>query len=427
MNIRSAPGDEGARIKHWTSAVSIEEGEKLTKRYAEVLGEILDSAMMMVEDVETKAVTADLPTMTAEKSKRVPTFREPDDEDSLTPEVQPHIYRTLIKETVRETIEQLIQSGELIRPRRGSDATEIPGVEGFDFGKSYSGSHHDFGKSYTSSHHDFGKSRQGSYTETFSYEAMSSTLRQLWSPLLDIPVGKIYDDDSFFALGGDSILAMELAKSTRDVGLSLTVADIFGSPTFSDMVYALGRAEVKKQETLNGSDSSSSTEHEEEIEQHFSLLQSSNVEEFLQNYICPKIGIFRGGIVDAFPVTDFQALAITGTLVQSRWMLNYFTFDGEGNLDLVRLRRAASQLVSSFDILRTVFVPCGNRFLQVVLRTLQPEVRVFDTEVPFDEFTTELRNHVTPRLGEPYIQFTVLRRTGTFITLISYLHPVIVS
>ncbi|KAL8703011.1 MAG: hypothetical protein Q9201_003811 [Fulgogasparrea decipioides] len=436
VNIRSAPGDEGARIKHWTSQVSVEEGEKLTRTYAELLGTILDSVNQTVSQLDAPAGVAgpsgpDLNTMAAEKAKRTPTFREPtptpapDTEDTASTleeqhassgGLQPHVYRSLIRETVRETIEQLIKSGELIRPRHGSDATDFDGRDQYASGHGIDG--YDFGtrKSYS----EAGRSRQGSYAETFSYEAMSKSLRELWSPLLDIPVGKIYDDDSFFALGGDSILAMELAKSTRDVGLSLTVADIFGSPTFSDMVYALGRAEHKKQETLNGSDTSSNTEHEDIDDnggqEHFSLLQASNVEEFLQNYICPKIGIFRGGIVDAFPVTDFQALAVTGTLVESRWMLNYFTFDGDGALDLSRLRRAASQLVSSFDILRTVFVPCGNRFLQVVLRTLQPQVQVFDTDMPFDEFTTKLRDnsqHVSPRLGEPYTQFTVIRKTGT--------------
>ena len=429
VNIRSAPGDEGARIKHWTSLVSVEEGEKLTRTYAEVLGMILDGVNQTVVQLDSANQTGhrDLKTMMTEKTKRTPTFREPapppapatedtastleEEPQPTTAILQPHVYRSLIKETVRETIEQLIRSGELIRPNQApSEATvdfeghdqytSAHGIEGYDFGN--------------------GKSREGSYTETFSYEATSTTLRELWSSLLDIPPGKIYDDDSFFDLGGDSIVAMELAKSTRDSGLSLTVADIFGFPTFSDMVYALGRAEHKKQTTLNGSDTSSQTEHEEIDEmggqEHFSLLQSSNVEEFLQNYICPKIGIFRGGIVDAFPVTDFQALAVTGTLVESRWMLNYFTFDGDGALDLGRFRRAASQLVSCFDILRTVFVPCGNRFLQVVLRTLQPQVQVFDTELDFDEFTMQLRDnsqHVSPRLGEPYTQFTIIRKTGT--------------
>ncbi|KAL8722265.1 MAG: hypothetical protein Q9225_001212 [Loekoesia sp. 1 TL-2023] len=429
VNIRSAPGDEGARIKHWTSQVSVEEGEKITRTYAELLGTMLDQANQTVTGIDHAEETPeeniasssapDLATMTAQKAKRTPTFVQagPETEDTestienqpTSSGLEPHIYRSLIKETVRETIEQMIKSGQLVRPRHGSDATldyEDQGVNQYDFGSR---------KSFD------GRSHQGSYAETFSYEAMSKTLRELWSPLLDIPVGKIYDDDSFIALGGDSVLAMELAKATRDVGLSLTVSDIFGSPVFSDMVYCLAKAEEKKQNILNGSDTSSNTEHgdvDDEPDQvkHFSLLQTTSVEDFLQNYICPKIGIFRGGIVDAFPVTDFQALAVTGTLIESRWMLNYFTFDGNGNLDVGRLRKAAYKLVESFDILRTVFVPCGNRFLQVVLRTLQPQVQVFDTDKDFDEFTTELRTNsqaLSPRLGEPYTQFTVVRKIGS--------------
>ncbi|KAI4152398.1 MAG: hypothetical protein L6R39_001827, partial [Caloplaca ligustica] len=411
VNIRSAPGDEGARIKHWTSQVSVEEGEKLTKTYAELLGAMIDHANQTVEGLDRPEPTEapDLATMTAQKAKRTPTFAQ-DPAPSLDvthraeQPIEPHAFRSLIKETVRETIEQLIKSGQLVRPQHGSEATlDYDGVDQNDFGSR---------KSFD------GRSRQGSYTETFSYEAMSKTLRDLWSPLLDIPASKIYDDDSFIALGGDSVLAMELAKATRDVGLSLTVSDIFGSPVFSDMVYCLAKAEEKKQSLLNATDASSdTTDVEEEADlKYFSLLQTTNVEDFLQNYICPRIGTFRGGIIDAFPVTDFQALAVTGTLIESRWMLNYFTFDGEGNLDVGRLRKAAAKLVESFDILRTVFVPCGDRFLQVVLRTLPPHVQVFDTDKDLDEFTAEMRRDqetFSPRLGEAYTQFTVVRKTNS--------------
>lgn len=431
MNIRSAPGDEGARIKHWTSEVSVEEGEKLTRTYAELLGTIIDQANQTIAQIDSPEQPSDevaagpsdpdLATMTAQRAKRTATFAQDraatedtastlEEQATTSRGLEPHAYRSLIKETVRETIEQLIKSGQLVRPRHGSDATldfedqSVHGVNQYDFGSR---------KSFD------GKSRNSSYTETFSYEAMSKTLRDLWSPLLDIPAGKIYDDDSFIALGGDSVLAMELVKAARDVGLSLTVSDIFGSPVFSDMVYCLAKAEEKKQSLINGSDASSDTEAgdiEDDLIRPFSLLQTSNVEEFLQNYVCPRIGIFRGGIVDAFPVTDFQALAVTGTLIESRWMLNYFTFDGDGNLDIGRLKKAAFKLVENFDILRTVFVPCGNRYLQVVLRTLQPQVQVFDTDKDFDVFTTELRSvsqSLSPRLGEPYTQFTVVRRIGS--------------
>ncbi|KAL8995122.1 MAG: hypothetical protein Q9169_005085 [Polycauliona sp. 2 TL-2023] len=426
VNIRSAPGDEGGRIKHWTNALSIEEGKQLTKTYEDMLGAIIDYGDQTVAEMDRPGEIKVMPDETSVqpaaaaaapvvRNKSTPTMVEPSppienmEEQPRSHGLEPHAYRSLIQETVRETIEQLIKSGELIRPRPMSDATDFDadqnsahGIDQYDFGNKKS--------------HDGERSYAGSYTETFSYEAMSKTLRELWSPLLDIPMGKIYDDDSFFALGGDSILAMELAKSTRDAGLSLTVADIFGEPVFSDMVYCMGRADMKKQSFLAASDTSSDTEREEDDGgqmQPFSLLEATNVETFLQDYICPRVGVFRGGIVDAFPVTDFQALAVTGTMIESRWMMNYFTFDGDGNLDIGRLRKAASKLVDSLDILRTVFVPCSNRFLQVVLRTLQPQVHVYDTDLDFDVFTKQLRDSDSPRLGEAYMQMSVIRKTGS--------------
>ena len=161
---------------------------------------------------------------------------------------------------------------------------------------------------------------------------------------------------------------------------------------------------------------------EEDLYRAFSLLGVSNpdngggVDSFLQSSIVPKVQVFRGGIADALPVTDFQALAITGALLESKWMLNYFYLDGRGPLDLRKLKQSAFRLVQAFDIMRTVFVPYGDRFLQVILRKLQPEFVVLETELDLDEFTTQLQQRDRengPRLGETFVQFTVAKRKGT--------------
>ena len=139
-----------------------------------------------------------------------------------------------------------------------------------------------------------------------------------------------------------------------------------------------------------------------------SLLGDPNVDSVIS-----KVQVFKGGISDVFPVTDFQALAITGTLLESKWMLNYFYLDGNGPLDLRKLKQAAYRMVQAFDILRTVFVPYGDRFLQVVLRKLQPDFIYQQTDDELDTFTTELRQKDRengPRLGEALIQFVVAKQ-----------------
>jgi len=208
----------------------------------------------------------------------------------------------------------------------------------------------------------------------------------------------------------------------RDEDLALTVASIFRHPTFADMATVIRLAdeanapldvigpvdqeevrEIRAQKIQNA------------LYQRYSLLEAANVDAFLQDNICPRVTTFRGGIVDVFPVTDFQALAITGTLMESKWMLNYFHLSGDGPVDLKKLKIGVYRLVDAFDILRTVFVPYANRFFQVVLRKLQPAFSIHDCD-DLAEFTSSLQQSDRksgPRLGESYLKFVIAKERGS--------------
>ncbi|KAF2846109.1 nonribosomal peptide synthase-like protein [Plenodomus tracheiphilus IPT5] len=319
-------------------------------------------------------------------------------------------------------------------------------------------------------------------------------LLALWSELLEMVEETVEQDDSFFQLGGDSILAMRLVGAAREEGLSMTVADVFKNPTFADMSRVVriagevidevmsraggesiaGRStggpsrprlskrasslwddfqsvisdynvdtkslapsiqpepEPTKNETVSKKMQGLATglqqsrpqaqrrpssrsqlpqtiqEGVETVPKSISLLGDPNVDSVIS-----KVQVFKGGISDVFPVTDFQALAITGTLLESKWMLNYFYLDGNGPLDLRKLKQAAYRMVQAFDILRTVFVPYGDRFLQVVLRKLQPDFVFQQTDDDIETFTNDLRQRDRengPRLGEAFIQFVVAKQ-----------------
>lgn len=60
-------------------------------------------------------------------------------------------------------------------------------------------------------------------------------LQQIWSRLLSLEPAMIGNNDSFFHLGGDSIIAMRLVGEARGEGVELTVSDIFSSPRLSDL------------------------------------------------------------------------------------------------------------------------------------------------------------------------------------------------
>ena len=243
---------------------------------------------------------------------------------------------------------------------------------------------------------------------------LEKTLLALWSSLLALPEDSITEHDSFFDLGGDSITAMKLAGEARDCGLPLTVADVFRHPSFNSMASSLRTAanlHVVGSKLANHKGGTMTPESSNsDLYERFSLVAASNIDAFLQTSIVPQVCVFRGGISDVLPATDFQSLCVAGALLESRWMLNHFYLDGEGLLNLVQLKRACFRLVQSLDILRTVFVPSGGRFLQVVLRTLRPAFRVVETDEPVDEFMMDNEGG-PPRLGEPFVEFTVIKHT----------------
>jgi amino acid adenylation domain-containing protein len=64
---------------------------------------------------------------------------------------------------------------------------------------------------------------------------MERILHKLWSQVLVVDDTSIGINDSFFRLGGDSVVAMQLSAAGRMAGITITVASIFQNPKFSDM------------------------------------------------------------------------------------------------------------------------------------------------------------------------------------------------
>lgn len=64
---------------------------------------------------------------------------------------------------------------------------------------------------------------------------MQTKLRSLWSSILKCTEDSLSVDDNFFMVGGDSISAIQLASTARNVGIQLRTTDIIGNPTIQEM------------------------------------------------------------------------------------------------------------------------------------------------------------------------------------------------
>ena len=327
------------------------------------------------------------------------------------------IVSSLVTETVQQVLSELFKNGNLVALNNNTANQDLMNPV---HGGPNRVSNDDPIKYHETSEEDKIEEigMQGKNGRILSSEELERRLLFLWSEALDMPKKKIGGHDSFFQLGGDSLVAMKMVGSALENGIALTVADVFLNPVFNDMLANICKA-GDGEGTEVGDDEGDKTKQElfldalDEISyEPFSLLKTNNVETFLQEHICPQLNVFRGGIVDVLPVTDFQALAITGSLLESKWMLNYFSFDGRGRLDVGKLKQSVSQIVQEYPILRTVFIAHENQLLQVVLRKLEPEFSVYETEEDLAEFALSLKEKdrtFGPQVGESYFKVVVVR------------------
>ncbi|KAI1172004.1 peptide synthetase [Nemania sp. FL0916] len=119
--------------------------------------------------------------------------------------------------------------------------------------------------------------------------AMEVKLAEMWRKILD-PDMSISAHDNFFSVGGDSLRAMRLVAEVRTQDISLTVAEIFGNPTLSDMA-VVAKVGVKHAAT--------------EIPA-FSLLDSRWKEEAARAECAALCGVGIDRIEDIYPCTPLQ-------------------------------------------------------------------------------------------------------------------------
>jgi hypothetical protein len=75
-------------------------------------------------------------------------------------------------------------------------------------------------------------------SERNSTDAVIAAIRPIWEELLEQPVPN--DDDDFFWLGGDSLLALMVADRIVELGYAMPRTGLFACPTLRGLAEALG-------------------------------------------------------------------------------------------------------------------------------------------------------------------------------------------
>ncbi|KAJ5698546.1 hypothetical protein N7462_000551 [Penicillium macrosclerotiorum] len=394
VNVDISRGKEGILLRYWNDVVSDEQAQALVDTIAKVFTGFIESPNTNISSASFDSNIHDEREM--ETSRSQSTFNGKMDLGTAT--LDGAAIQKIIDNRVHEIIDQMLREGKLMVPHMQPDRLS-----------GYSHPDHGIGSPYPIESIQGGADDSGvcSATSRSSTEGMSADVeRRLWS-LWSTALG--------------------LSPNVRgEDGLVLTVADVFNNPVFEDMLATVRAANVTQQmldvdlkpahkEVEDFTDSKPTILAPTPSSESISVLRPTKAvdDASVQSGICPKIGVFKGGIADVLPVTDFQAMSLTATLFKSRWMLNYFFLEGNGPLDLRRLRESCLKVVDAFDILRTVFVCFHDQFFQVVLRKIRPSIFVYETDRGLDDFTMSLQQRdreYGPREGEQYVQFYVVKK-----------------
>ncbi|KAK8064711.1 hypothetical protein PG994_007349 [Apiospora phragmitis] len=228
---------------------------------------------------------------------------------------------------------------------------------------------------------------------------MELCLQKFWASILQLDMESINANDSFLDLGGDSIQAMKLATRARSQGLLLAVTDILRTPKLSGMACKLRRNDEKAGHAV--------------AFQPLSLLPSGSQSAVEDNLV--EYGILRDSVQDIFPVTDQQARYLLSTYTKARSAVYYLTLDRDDVVDLGRLNHTWACLIKQFDIFRTAFIAYKDMFLQVVLKGLDVELGVFETETDsLDEYTLKLKRQdllQDLQFGKPVTKLSIIHQT----------------
>lgn len=237
--------------------------------------------------------------------------------------------------------------------------------------------------------------------------ATEEKLHSILVELLGIPSESVGADDSFFYLGGDSILAMKMAAKTSAEGMDISSHDILRYPTISEWAGI-----VEAHQTRLSS---------HETNAPYSLITDADRQGVLNFSCLAKEHPFTAeNVEDIIPVVESQRFYVTHSSPVS--MAELFP----SGLNISQLRKACSEIVAHHSILRTFFASSNGRYFQVILREVDPAFEVLQCEDPEEYMSQASRQKLEPStaLWSMPVSFTVVtgraRQDVVFILRISH-------
>ncbi|MCJ1312550.1 hypothetical protein MMC25_006224 [Agyrium rufum] len=197
--------------------------------------------------------------------------------------------------------------------------------------------------------------------EEHEMDEQQQRMRHIWSQVLKLEPSKISLSSDFFQLGGDSISAMNLVKSSRKHGLSFTVTQLFRQPRLNELLSIACKH-------TNDEDCPSS---------RFNTVQPYALvpDEFRDALIASaatSCKLVSDDILDIYPCTPFQEGVFTQTISDPSAYVQHTEIRVTNGLSIGRVLAGWNSVIASNAILRTRIIQSKRaHLLQVVVRETQ--------------------------------------------------------
>lgn len=172
---------------------------------------------------------------------------------------------------------------------------------------------------------------------------MELSIRSLWSETLGLSIQSIGADDSFFRIGGDSIGAMKIVAAARNLGIVLSVADIFSHPKLCDLARVTAPVSANMLQTLDNLEP-------------FALWEDDDSLDSLLKDVAAQCRVDSSRIQDLYPCTPLQEGLMALSLQKHGAYLGRSIFRLPPTLNIQRFQEAWKNVVALNPILRTRIV-----------------------------------------------------------------------
>ncbi|KAK2773268.1 NRPS [Emmonsiellopsis sp. PD_33] len=195
-------------------------------------------------------------------------------------------------------------------------------------------------------------------------------LQSVWSSVLSIPGRDIWRESSFVQLGGDSVLAMQVASRCRKYGMRITTADLL-----RDVSLAAIATESPLLIRIPGSTETTSSDTVPEA--IYPLEPAGPISKVLKSQLANLSRLhahFQIGNIESVAIaTDAQASMLAVAQLGEKVFRAEVDLAFAPALDAIRLRKACHKVIRHHPLLRTLFFQHGPALYQAVLKDLPME------------------------------------------------------